>query len=76
MTKLFDEISLKTLVGIENCTKLQNLSIDGCNHLINVEGLSGCKELENIELTLQGYKIISNKAELNTILIFSFLILK
>ena len=62
-----DEISLKTLVGIENCTKLQNLSIDGCNHLINVEGLSGCKELENIELTLQGYKIISNKAKLTNL---------
>jgi len=61
-----EEISLKTLVGIENCTKLQVLIIDGCNHLIDVEGLSGCKELENIELTLQGYKI-SNKAKLTNL---------
>ena len=60
-----DEISLKTLVGIENCTKLQNLSINGCNNLIDVEGLSGCKELENIELTMQLYS--SNKAKLTNL---------
>jgi Leucine-rich repeat (LRR) protein len=46
-----EEISLKKLVGIENCTKLQHLIINGCTHLIDVEGLNGCQELESIELS-------------------------
>ena len=44
-------LPLKTLVGMENCSELQELSIDGCAKLIDVEGINGCQKLKSIELS-------------------------
>ena len=51
-------ISLKTLVGMENCRELQELKIDGCAKLIDVEGINGCQKLKSIGLS--GAKRLEN----------------
>ena len=50
--------SLKTLVGMENCRELQELNINGCAKLIDVEGINGCQKLKSIELS--GAKRLEN----------------